>query len=289
MAWQYTSQLLPFIGILFSAMIISAAHSSLYRRRTDGCAGRAERPCVRQPERRVLTLVGRVRVAVVEPRRPDETRLVGRRLRRCRAGLALLFLLFAVAYSGNEEWLSRRTLLVLVIEPAVAFVLYVTQYRHLYEQPLETAVAGDLVVLDRTFGPMAIIHVLFLYGLLVVGAGFLLKTVYESQHVYREQAVTVLFAILVPLVANIVWFLGLGPIGDLDLTPIAFTVSGLAFAVAIYRHHLLDIAPVARTAVVEDMRDGFLVIDETNRIRDGNAAARRSLSSDGAPPSSAGM
>ncbi|PGF16521.1 HTR-like protein [Natrinema sp. CBA1119] len=283
MAWQYTSQLLPFIGILFSAMIISAA-LALYTvvERTDAL----DEPSVRA----FVSLnvgcslwSGAYALQLLSLDIPTKRVWLGVAF----VGAVLVSLscfFFAVAYSGNEEWLSRRTLLVLAIEPAVAFVLYVTQYRHLYEQPLETAVAGDLVVLDRTFGPMAIIHVLFLYGLLVVGAGFLLKTVYESQHVYREQAVAVLFAILVPLVANIVWFLGLGPIGDLDLTPIAFTVSGLAFAVAIYRHHLLDIAPVARTAVVEDMRDGFLVIDETNRIRDGNAAARRSLSSDGAIP-----
>jgi len=117
---------------------------------------------------------------------------------------------FAVAYSGSEEWLSRRTLLVLVIEPAVAFVLYVTQYRHLYEQPLETAVAGDLVVLDRTFGPMAIIHVLFLYGLprrrrrIPAQDGVRIAT--RLPGAGRHGAV----CHLVPLVANIVWFLGLG-------------------------------------------------------------------------------
>uniref|UniRef100_A0A7D6CQB6 histidine kinase n=1 Tax=Natrinema zhouii TaxID=1710539 RepID=A0A7D6CQB6_9EURY len=283
MAWQYTTQLLPFIGVLFSAMLISAA-LAVYTvvERTDAL----DEPSVR-------AFVGlNVGCALWSGAYALQLLSVDVQTKRVWLGVAFVGAVlvslscfsFAVAYSGNEEWLSWRTLCILAVEPIVAFVLYATQYRHLYEQPLETVVAGDLVVLDRTFGPMAIIHVLFLYSLLVVGAGFLLKTVYESQHVYREQALAVLFAILVPLVANIVWFLGLGPTGDLDLTPIAFTVSGLAFAVAIYRHHLLDIAPIARTAVVEDMRDGFLVIDETNRIRDANAAVRHSVSSGGSTP-----
>ncbi|WP_238717332.1 histidine kinase N-terminal 7TM domain-containing protein [Natronorubrum halophilum] len=274
MVWQYTTQLLPYIGVLFLAMVIAGA-LAVYTvvERTDAL----DEPSVRAfVGLNVGCAIWSGAYALQLLSGPVPTKRVWLGVAFVGAVLVSISCFsFAVAYSGNEQWLSRRVVLLLAIEPAVAFVLYATQYRQLYEYPPDTAVVADLVVLDRTFGPMGIIHVLFLYGLLVVGAGFLLKTVYGSQHVYREQAIAILVAVFVPLVANVVWFLGFGPMGNLDLTPVAFTASGLAFALAIYRHHLLDITPVARTAVVENMHDGFLVIDETNRIRDGNAAVRR--------------
>ncbi|SDJ42193.1 histidine kinase N-terminal 7TM domain-containing protein [Natronorubrum texcoconense] len=286
MSWQYPPHLLPYIGVLFLAMAISGA-LAVYTvvARSDAM----DEPSVR-------AFVG-LNAGCALWSGAYALQLLSVELSTKRFWLSIAFVssilvvvslfAFAVAYADHERWLTRRTLLAITFVPAVGFVLHATQYRNLYEQPIETTVVDGFVVLDRTLEPAAIVTLLSMYGLVIVAAGFLLKTVYESQRVYRLQSVAVLIAILVPFGPNIAWALGLGPAGNLDLTPVAFTVSGVVLAVAIYRHHLLDIAPVARTAVVEDMRDGFLVIDETGRIRDANAAARRSVAGD-APPSIVG-
>ncbi|ELY40703.1 histidine kinase N-terminal 7TM domain-containing protein [Natronorubrum tibetense] len=273
MAWQYTTQLVPYIGVLLLAMVVSAALAiytvvvrsdamddpsvSAFVGLNAGCA--------------IWSGAYALQILSVD--------LPAKRFWLSIAFVASILVVvslfaFAVAYSDHERWLTRRTLLAVTVVPVAGFVLHATQYRNLYERPLDTTVVDGIVVLDRTLGLAATVTLLFMYGLVVVAAGFLLKTVYESHRVYRLQSVAVLIAILVPFVPNIVWALDLGPMGNLDLTPVAFTVSGIVFAVAIYRHHLLDIAPVARTAIVEDMRDGFLVIDDTDRIRDANAAVR---------------
>ena len=41
-----------------------------------------------------------------------------------------------------------------------------------------------------------------------------------------------------------------------DLTPIAFTVSGACFTSGIYRHRLFGLVPVARDMVIDSMEDG---------------------------------
>ena len=64
---------------------------------------------------------------------------------------------------------------------------------------------------------------------------------------------------------------------ELDLTPTAFTLSGLLIAYALFRHGLLDLVPVARSKLIESMTDGVLVIDFHNRIVDINLAARQFL------------
>jgi PAS domain S-box-containing protein len=86
-----------------------------------------------------------------------------------------------------------------------------------------------------------------------------------------------LIAALTPWAGNMAYLFGGGPFPHLDLTPFAFTLSGLLIAWAFFRFRLLDILPVVRDAVVESMNDGVVVIDTQNRIVDLNPAARRIL------------
>ena len=78
-----------------------------------------------------------------------------------------------------------------------------------------------------------------------------------------------------PWIGNGLYLSGLSPIPNLDLTPFAFTLSGVAFAWALFRFRLLDIVPVARRAVIDGMPDGVIVLDGQNRIIDLNLAAQR--------------
>ena len=64
-------------------------------------------------------------------------------------------------------------------------------------------------------------------------------------------------------------------IPGLDLTPLAFTVSGLLFTRALYQDQLFDLIPVARDVVIENLSDAVIVLDSSRRILDMNAAARR--------------
>jgi two-component system cell cycle sensor histidine kinase/response regulator CckA len=57
------------------------------------------------------------------------------------------------------------------------------------------------------------------------------------------------------------------------LTPFAFTLSGLAVMWGILKYRLLDVVPVARDIVIQNMSDGILVMDKYHRILDVNPAA----------------
>jgi N-terminal 7TM region of histidine kinase len=75
----------------------------------------------------------------------------------------------------------------------------------------------------------------------------------------------ILVGVLAPWLANAVYLLGLGPLPNLDLTPFAFSLTGLALGWGLLRLRLLDafvgLIPTARDAVVERMRDGVVVLD----------------------------
>ena len=78
-----------------------------------------------------------------------------------------------------------------------------------------------------------------------------------------------------PWAGNVLYLSRALPVAGLDLTPIAFAVSGACFTWGIYRYGLFGLLPIARDMVVDSMEDGVIVLDEHRRLVDLNAAAER--------------
>jgi diguanylate cyclase (GGDEF)-like protein/PAS domain S-box-containing protein len=102
----------------------------------------------------------------------------------------------------------------------------------------------------------------------------LLRTFLYAGGPYRWQAGITLVGSFIPWAANIYTEIGLSPFGNLDLTPIAFSLMGLMFAFALLRFQLFDLVPIARSLIVERMSDGIVVLDGLNRVIDINPTAR---------------
>jgi len=84
-------------------------------------------------------------------------------------------------------------------------------------------------------------------------------------------------AIFFPWFANFLYVMELSPLPKMDPTPIAFGCSGLVWTWALSRYRLMDIVPIARDAVLENMCDGVVVLDTSNYVVDLNPAARSLL------------
>jgi PAS domain-containing protein len=82
-----------------------------------------------------------------------------------------------------------------------------------------------------------------------------------------------LLCIPLPWSGNVLYVLGIAP--GVDLTPISFGLVGMVLTWGMYRLQLLDLVPVARHTLVENMQDGVLVFDTLGRIVDVNFAAQR--------------
>ena len=192
------------------------------------------------------------------------------------APIGALWLIFTSQYS-RASWPENRVLRAAIwIVPAITLVLAATnEYHHVYWAAI-TEVATPLGTrLVYTGGPWYWVHVAYSYLLMAFGTLILVRGLRRFPPPYRRQTVLMITGALVPWISNILYVARVLPATGPDLTPIAFTVSGVCFTWGLYRYRLFGLVPVARDMVVDSMDDGVLVLDAQRRIVDINAAAER--------------
>ncbi len=115
------------------------------------------------------------------------------------------------------------------------------------------------------------------YGLLALGTSLLVLNLASPRAMYRAQHLVLVCAVLIPWGANGLSLVEFGPIPNLDLTPLAFPLAAAVLGLGIWRLRLLDVFPVAREEVLENLTDGMIALDASNRVLDMNPAAERIL------------
>ena len=184
------------------------------------------------------------------------------------------FLVFAVRFTGSGDWITKKKLIILAIEPVATLIILWTDNLH------NLFFAGMRMENNTSIlcgGPWFWVNAIYSYTLILVAVILIIRFAFNAQGVYRKQAAIILFGALIPWLSSIVSVLDISPVSDLDLTPFGFTLTGIAFAYALFRLNLLNIVPVARDALVEIMSDGFFVVDLRNCVVDINLAAQEFL------------
>jgi len=111
---------------------------------------------------------------------------------------------------------------------------------------------------------------------LIAGVALLRSAVHKPD-VYRQQTVAMIVGIVIPWLGSMLYITGLNPLPGLDLVAISFPFSILCLAIGIFQLGLLELVPIARDLLVENMSDGILVLDPRNRLVDINRSARELL------------
>jgi PAS domain S-box-containing protein len=192
------------------------------------------------------------------------------------ASVAPLWLMAALSYCGLARWLTRQRIVLLWIIPIITMVLALTNDWHgwLWSSVLPaTAVTSGNLFYGR--GWWWYLALAFNYGALLAGSILLVRQALLMGHGLRRQAGLLIIAVTVPWVANIFNYLRIYLIPGFDLTPFALALTGAIMALGVFRFHLFDLMPLVHSAIIDDLRDGILVIDEQRRIIDMNRAALR--------------
>ncbi|WP_136716285.1 sensor histidine kinase [Halorientalis salina] len=188
--------------------------------------------------------------------------------------MGLGYMFTAIEYTDREHWLTYRTGAALAVIPVLSQVLVWTNGTHGLFYGYSYDAAANMLV--PQFGPFYWLFAGFIVACLGVGI-YLLLDLARTQAAFTKQATILLGSILLVLVGEILWWLHVVPI---DPAPLTSTVKVAGFLFGVARFELLDIVPVARKTVIENMRDAVFVVDRTNRIVDANDAGKRLVDDD---------
>jgi diguanylate cyclase (GGDEF)-like protein/PAS domain S-box-containing protein len=186
------------------------------------------------------------------------------------------WLIFALQYTGRLTRPGRRLLAGLAIEPALVLsLLALPPTRSLIRSYPPGQLRATLPTLR--LGAAYWIHFAYTNALVLAASAILLVTLMRISRLYWRQSILLGVAISLPLIANVMSSLDVAPFAQFNATPVAVSLSAWTLVLGVLRYQLLDLRPVARTLVVETMRDAVVVADAHGHVVDVNPAAQRLL------------
>ena len=186
------------------------------------------------------------------------------------------WLIFALQYTGRLTRPGRRLLAALAIEPVLVLsLLAFPPTRSLIRSYAPGQLRATLPTVR--LGAAYWIHFVYTNALVLTASAILVLTLMRISHLYWRQSILLGVAICLPLIANVMSSLDVAPFAQFNATPVALSVSAWTLVLGVLRYQLLDLRPVARTLVVETMRDAVVVADAHGHVVDVNPAAQRLL------------
>jgi len=192
--------------------------------------------------------------------------------------LPVLFLLFITSHVGLGKYITVRNAVLLFVIPAATLALAATNEYHKLVWPSFAAgpEGSNLIIYEH--GPWFWFSNIGYSSICLLVAGILLIGFAVASHQrYQPRTLVMLAGGLLPWVSAIIYVSPANPFPGYDLTRVAFTVSGALFMLALVHWQLLNLVPVARSQVMDTIRDGIIVVDRHNVIIDINPAAVQML------------
>ncbi len=192
------------------------------------------------------------------------------------AAAPVLWLAFALEYTGRASLLTRRRWIPLSLIPLITVALFWTNESHrLIWSSIDFVQYGGLILLAPSYGPMFWVNVVYSYALILLGSIIIILGALRAPRLYRSQAAAAVIAASAPVLGNALYVFDLLPVSGIDPTPFVFLPSGLALAWAITRYRFLDLFPPAQSAILDGLADGILLLDRKRRVLFMNEAAER--------------
>jgi diguanylate cyclase (GGDEF)-like protein/PAS domain S-box-containing protein len=185
---------------------------------------------------------------------------------------------FALEYNASRTsrlgfpWKSLAILSVLVM----AFI-WSDGLHNLFRSSARIVPGYSASALTYEPGPAFAVYILYAYSLVAFAILLLLINMINGSRVYRPQVGLLLAGMLIPWLPGMIDQTGLVTAKLYPYTPLTFGPSNLLIAWSLFRYRLLEILPVARASLIENISDGVLVLDPGGVIIDCNPSACKIL------------
>jgi len=195
-------------------------------------------------------------------------------------GIAILpvaWFIFSSRYTRRFQKITEtRYVYTLFLVPSITiFLAFTNEHHHFIWREIHFFNVGTLKAIMPEYGFWIWIHITYSYVVLLIGSFLLIAESLKFSRIHRKKSLILILATILPITTNIVYVSKIYPF---DLTPISFSFSMALLFICVYKLKLIDIVPLARDKIVENMDDAVMVFDNNQRLVDINKSAQRMLS-----------
>ncbi|MEP6900351.1 MAG: diguanylate cyclase [Actinomycetota bacterium] len=186
--------------------------------------------------------------------------------------LPVTMLVFIYQYCGKH--INRRRIKWLLVIPAISWLVMVTNpWHYLFFSSMEIGVNDSMKLKYGVF--FWFVHLPYCYSLLLISFFSVFVEFNRASRHYRKPILLLFISFCIPFVVNVVGVFRI--LGDTSYTPYSFPIFFTIMAFAIFRYQFLGSNPIAYETVFKTIRDGVLILDQNDIIRDINPAAAQGL------------
>ncbi len=199
--------------------------------------------------------------------------------------LPVFWFLFALEYTGKNDWLNKRFFAVIFSVPVFNLLMVWTNEIHgLFFEKFSFSEVGPFLTHNAVINSIFWFHSVFSYSLLILGVLIILWSLVRLRHIYIQQGIVLSISILLPVVANLVFLVSPSMFNYVDVTPLFFPITILAFAWNMSRFGFMDLVPISHEKVFDRIGEAILVLDQDNRVLDANKRAEVLVTENFHPP-----
>lgn len=175
--------------------------------------------------------------------------------------IPVIWFVFALKYTGQEKLITPRNLALFLIIPIITIIAVWTNDMHgLIWSKIEVDYSNSIDVLTKTQGILFWFSAIYFYTMMLTGAAIIIRTSVVAKAL-SGKVVVILAGISLPLLIKAITVFKPDILNNLDVTPVVFTLCWCVVCWYAFRYRLLDMVPVARDVLIEEMTDGMIVVD----------------------------
>ncbi|MBS3748661.1 MAG: PAS domain S-box protein [Candidatus Thermoplasmatota archaeon] len=188
------------------------------------------------------------------------------------------WLLLASSWTGRDSWVNWKSIVALYSIPLISLIIIFTDnFHHLFWQNIDYVFLASFVETSVVHGPAWWLFWGYAYVVIILGTMYLIRSAITLQNFYKKQAFLLLLGAVIPWIANAIYSLELlySVFGSFDFTPISFAFTGLIYTYGFTHFKLIDVFPVSKETVFNNLKDPIVVFDTDKRIIELNNSAEK--------------
>ncbi|MEW6526748.1 MAG: diguanylate cyclase [Spirochaetota bacterium] len=192
--------------------------------------------------------------------------------------LPAFLILLALSYLTDIDRIPLYLKFFIYVIPIITFIVVLTDPYHnlLHKNPF-IDYSGPFPVVSFEKGIWYWVHIVYYNVALLISNIIFLRIFIKSHSRFKKQTVIIFLSTLIPWITMFIYLSGIIT-WPLDINPFSFTIMAIILYIGVKKQYLIDILPIARDLVFENIYDAAFVLDNNGLIIDYNRSAENILS-----------